>query len=78
VGLNLVGLKRAGYSDSTLQDLKSAYELLFHSDLNLKEAMAKIRQISRSPEIQRLLHFLETSERGLLSADVRENRSNRG
>ncbi len=79
VGLNLVGLKRAGFTDSSLQGLKKAYELLFLSDLNLKEAMDRIRrEIPASPEIQDLLRFLETSERGLSPADVRENRSNRG
>jgi UDP-N-acetylglucosamine acyltransferase len=79
MGLNLVGLKRAGYSDSALQGLKKAYEMLFLSDLNLKEAMTRVRrEIPPGPEIQHLLHFLETSERGLLPADVRENRLNRG
>ncbi len=79
VGLNLVGLKRAGFTDSSLQSLKRAYELLFLSELNLKEAMDKVRQeFSQIPEIQHLLQFLMTSERGLLPADVRENRLNRG
>ena len=79
VGLNLVGLKRAGYTDASLQGLKRAYELLFLSEYNLKEAMDKVRQeFSHLPEIQHLLQFLETSERGLLPADARENRLNRG
>lgn len=79
VGLNLVGLKRFGFSDVTLQSLKRSYEMLFLSDYNLKEAMARVREeFSQVPEIQHLLRFLETSERGLLPADVRENRLNRG
>ena len=79
VGLNLVGLKRAGFVDANLQGLKRAYELLFLSELNLKEAMDRVRQeFSHSSEIQHLLQFLETSERGLLPADARENRFNRG
>ncbi|MEW6387491.1 MAG: acyl-ACP--UDP-N-acetylglucosamine O-acyltransferase [Thermodesulfobacteriota bacterium] len=79
VGLNLVGLKRHGFPDAVIQGLKAAYELLFLSHLNLKEAIAQAtQQLPRIPEIQHLLHFLETSERGLLPADVRENRSNRG
>jgi len=79
VGLNLVGLKRSGFSDATLQGLKRAYELLFLSEYNLKEAMARISQeFPEVPEIKHLLHFLKTSERGLLPADVRENRLNRG
>ncbi len=79
VGLNLVGLKRRGFSDTTLHSLKRAYELLFLSEYNLKEAMARVNQeFPQVPEIQHLLRFLETSERGLLPADVRENRLNRG
>ena len=79
VGLNLVGLKRAGYSDSSLQGLKRAFELLFASDLKQKEALEQITQeFPDHPEIQHLLHFMKTSERGLLPADVRENRLNRG
>jgi UDP-N-acetylglucosamine acyltransferase len=79
VGLNLVGLKRHGFTDSTLQPLKRAYELLFLSDLNLKEAITRITaELPQTPEIQHLLRFLETSERGLLQADVPEHRFNRG
>lgn len=79
VGLNLVGLKRHGVGDAALQSLKRAYELLFLSDLNQKEALGRIKEESPlSPEIQHLLDFLESSERGLLQADVREHRLNRG
>ncbi len=79
VGLNLVGLKRHGISDTVLQKLKRAYELLFLSDLNQKEAIGRIKEEAPlSPEIQQLLAFLESSERGLLPADVREHRLNRG
>lgn len=79
VGLNLVGLKRQGFSDATLQSLKRAYEILFMSEFNLKEAMARVRQeFPQVPEIDHLLLFLESSERGLLPADVREHRLNRG
>jgi UDP-N-acetylglucosamine acyltransferase len=79
VGLNSVGLKRHGFSSATLQSLKRAYELLFLSDHNLKEALGRVREeFPQVPEIQHLLHFIETSERGLLPADVREHRLNRG
>jgi len=79
VGLNLVGLKRAGFPDATVQSLKRAYELLFLSELNQKEALKMIRQeFPQVPEIQNLLRFLKNTERGLLPADVRENRLNRG
>lgn len=79
VGLNLVGLKRQGFTDSALHNLKRAFEILFLSELNLKEAINRVRgELSPDKEIQELLRFLETTERGLLPADVRENRLNRG
>jgi UDP-N-acetylglucosamine acyltransferase len=79
VGLNLVGLKRHGFSLATLDMLKTSFELLFNSELTLKEAMAQVRQrFPEDPAILKLLHFLETSERGLAPIDARENRSYRG
>uniref|UniRef100_A0A7C3YZQ5 Acyl-[acyl-carrier-protein]--UDP-N-acetylglucosamine O-acyltransferase n=1 Tax=Desulfobacca acetoxidans TaxID=60893 RepID=A0A7C3YZQ5_9BACT len=79
VGLNLVGLKRSGMSDASVQALRQAYEILFHSDLNTKEAVARVRQdVPQGPEVQHLLWFVENSERGLVPVDAKENRSHRG
>jgi len=79
VGLNLVGLKRHGFTDATLQSLKRAYELLLLTEINQKEAISRIKEeFPHVPEIHYLLNFLEKSERGLLPADVREHRFNRG
>jgi UDP-N-acetylglucosamine acyltransferase len=79
VGLNLVGLKRSGFADTTLQSLRQSFEILFTSGLNLKEAVAQVREdIPPIPEIQHLLWFVESSERGLVPVDARENRPYRG
>lgn len=79
VGLNLVGLKRSGFPDATIQSLRQAYELLFSSGLNLREAVERVREETpQTPEVQHLLRFVESTERGLVPVDVRENRSYRG
>jgi UDP-N-acetylglucosamine acyltransferase len=79
VGINLVGLKRHGFTDSRIQPLKKAYETLFLSGINLKEAVAQVRQeFPDLTEIQHLLQFIETSERGLCPSNGREDRLNRG
>jgi UDP-N-acetylglucosamine acyltransferase len=79
VGLNLVGLKRAGFSDATIQALRQAFDLLFLAPGTLKEGVARVRQeLGHIAEIQDLLTFVESSERGLTPADGRENRSHRG
>lgn len=63
-GLNVVGLRRAGFSSEQRLDLKRAYHLLFRSGLGHKEAIAQARLRFRSGEVLRLLDFLEGGRRG--------------
>jgi UDP-N-acetylglucosamine acyltransferase len=64
-GLNLIGLKRRGFSDETIGSLKKAYKTLFMAGLKLDAAMARIRQeISGCAEVDNLLAFIERSQRG--------------
>ncbi len=64
-GLNLVGLKRAGYKASDLSLLKKAYQVLYRSGLKLEEALSKIETELASPETQHLVSFIRRSERGI-------------
>lgn len=65
-GLNLVGLKRHGFSKETIADLSRAYKILFRSKHTLKEAIKKVQEdLPESPEIVRLLEFVKTSKRGI-------------
>jgi UDP-N-acetylglucosamine acyltransferase len=67
-GLNLVGLRRASFSSQTLRELKKAFKILFFSELTKPTAVEEIKkQITLSPEIEHLLHFVQTSQRGLCS-----------
>lgn len=65
-GLNLIGLKRHGFSDDTIIKLKKAYKTLFMANLKLPEAIVRIRsEITDCPEVDYLLAFIERSERGI-------------
>jgi len=65
-GLNLIGLKRAGVSKEAIRDLKAAYKIFFQSGLNKKHAIEEIKKtIPSSPEINHLVKFISTSERGI-------------
>lgn len=65
-GLNLVGLKRRGFSDDTILKLKKAYKTLFMADLKLSDALARIKsEITGCPEVDYLSSFIERSERGI-------------
>jgi len=64
-GPNLVGLKRHGFTPEALQAIKRSYRILFRSNLLLREAIEKARQeLGSVPEVEHLLWFLETSQRG--------------
>ena len=65
-GLNLVGLKRHGFSEERIADLKKAYRLLFRAGLTLKAAAdAVARELPHSPEAAELLEFIRTTKRGI-------------
>lgn len=65
-GLNTTGLSRRGFPKETIQALKKAYRILFRSGLKLTEAVDKVKkELDGVPEIDRLLDFLNTSERGI-------------
>ena len=64
-GLNLVGLKRAGYKASDVSQLKRAYQLLYRSGLKLAEALSRIETEIPTPETLHLVSFIRRSERGI-------------
>jgi len=64
-GLNLVGLKRAGFRHSDIQALKKAYQILYRSGLKLEEALARIEAEVSGVEAHQLVEFVRRSERGI-------------
>lgn len=65
-GLNLVGLKRSGISSDVQHHLRDAYRIYFQSGLTKKHAIEEIKKtVPPSPEIDHLVAFLSSSERGI-------------
>lgn len=65
-GLNSVGLKRYGFSDSTINELKKAYKILFREKHTLKEALKKVQKdFPHSKEIKHFVEFIEKNTRGI-------------
>ena len=66
-GLNKVGMRRRGYSRETLDALHHAFHLLLSAKLNTSQAIERIRaEITNIPEVDELLQFVETSQRGVV------------
>ena len=64
-GLNVVGLKRAGYKASDLAALKKAYQILYRSGLKLDDALSRIEAELATPETRHLVAFVRGSRRGI-------------
>lgn len=67
VGVNLVGLRRAGMSREERQELRTAYKTLYRSDSQFKDAIAQVVETVRTDPGRRLAAFLQApSKRGML------------
>jgi len=64
-GLNLVGLRRAGFHPEQVASIKKAYRLLYRSNLHLGEALALIDRDINTPETRELTSFIRSSRRGI-------------
>jgi UDP-N-acetylglucosamine acyltransferase len=64
-GLNLVGLKRAGFGDADVKALKTAYRILYRSGLKLEEALRRIETEAPTEHTRHLVAFVRSSKRGI-------------
>jgi len=66
VGLNNVGISRAGIPLESRRLIKKAYKILYRSGLSLTEAIAVIEQeVDSCEEVEHFLRFLRNAERGI-------------
>jgi UDP-N-acetylglucosamine acyltransferase len=66
-GANKTGLERRGFSAEAVERLQKAFRLLTRSGLNTSQAIERIRaEALPSPEVEELIEFIESSERGVV------------
>ena len=65
-GMNTVGLKRQGFSESTVLKLKKVYRLIFRIGLTLNEAIERVKaEVEQVPEVANFIEFIQSSKRGI-------------
>jgi UDP-N-acetylglucosamine acyltransferase len=65
-GLNVIGIKRRGFTDETVNTLKKAYKILFRDKAPMSEAIERIKtSLPQIPEILHLVEFIEANKRGI-------------
>jgi UDP-N-acetylglucosamine acyltransferase len=66
VGINLVGLKRRGFSEEAIRSIKNAYKVIFRSGLRMEEALEQVAEdAARFPELALFVDFIKGSQRGI-------------
>jgi UDP-N-acetylglucosamine acyltransferase len=66
-GLNIVGLRRRGFSAEVIENIHNAYRLVYNSNLTVNEAVEQIRkEIPMSKEIEYIIEFISSSQRGII------------
>jgi len=64
--INKVGLERNGFPEEAQTALRQAFKIFFREELSIPNALAKIeKELPPLPEIQHLVQFIRTSERGV-------------
>jgi UDP-N-acetylglucosamine acyltransferase len=65
MGINRVGLRRAGFTVAQMTALRNAYKLIYRSGLRLEEALGKIERELADENTLHLVKFIRNSKRGI-------------
>ena len=67
-GLNIVGLKRRGFTAKQIDGIKEFYQMLYKSGLNVSDAVKKIKvELPQTETGNKILDFISRSTRGILT-----------
>nr|MBD5377014.1 acyl-ACP--UDP-N-acetylglucosamine O-acyltransferase [Bacteroides sp.] len=67
VGLNIIGLRRRGFTSDQIHEIQDIYHLLFQSGLNYSNAVDRIEETLPETDIRnQICSFVRNSERGVI------------
>jgi len=66
-GINIIGLRRRGFSNETISEISNFYKQIFAGGLNITDALAKYEKENStiSPLIQEIIDFIKKSKKGV-------------
>ena len=70
-GVNVVGLKRAGFDERRIRDIRNAFRVLFQKGRNLSLAAKELEASGKAnPDVLNLLEFIRSSKRGVCNGAI--------
>ena len=65
-GVNMVGMRRSGFSEEAVKAVRRMHRVIFRSNLRLEQAVEELeKSFAAHPEAQTILEFIQTSQRGM-------------
>lgn len=65
-GVNVIGMRRTGFSEEAIKIVRQAHRIIFRSNRRLEEAVEELeQQFPASIEVQLILEFVQASQRGI-------------
>lgn len=66
-GLNLVGLKRSGFSETTIKILEDAYDIIYRKNFVVQQAIIELEKlVPKCKEVQLFIDALKNSKKGIV------------
>ena len=72
-GLNLVGIRRNPGLKDSLEEIKSAYRVLFLSGIPMQEALDQLEATNPKAEVKEMIDFIHSSKRGFCRPGRKES-----
>ena len=67
VGINSIGLRRRGFSETKIKEIQDIFRILYQKNNNNTQAILKIEtEIDASPERDEIISFIQNSGRGIM------------
>jgi UDP-N-acetylglucosamine acyltransferase len=66
-GVNVIGLQRRGFTEETIETLRTFYKLIYNSGLNVTDGLTRAEKtLPQLPEIKSSIEFIRSSTRGIV------------
>jgi len=76
-GVNIVGLRRRGFTSDQIRNIKDMYDMIYNDGMNVSDALAKIESgFPQSEERDTIIEFIRGSKRGIIRGMGGETKGN--
>ena len=71
--VNVVGLRRAGYTTEQRENIRQVFKILYRSGMNFSQALDVLKQQPPSAEGTQIIQFIESAKRGICGGVIKKD-----